>query len=151
MSETPKVKERPLSPHLQVYRLPYNALMSIGGRMVGIGLCLIFLAVLAWFVAVVWNPPLYDYTMTLLAHSYVKYGFIVLAFFIFFYFGNGIRHVLWDMGIGLNEKAGRATGNTVLLVSVLLTMGLWQMTCGCWSGYFSSGEVEILEGAQNVE
>lgn len=149
-SETPQKRERPLSPHLQVYRLPYNAKMSIMGRMVGIGLVISLMAVLSWFVAVVWSPALYDQSMVLLDNPYTKYVFIAWAFLIFFYIGNGIRHVLWDMGIGVNEKAGIATGNTVLLLAAIFTFGLWQLSCGCWTGYFSS-EVEILEGAQNVE
>lgn len=148
---TPNLKrERPLSPHLQVYRLPYNAKMSIAGRIVGVGLALSLLAVLAWFVAVVWRPEFYDQSMALLDNPFTKYVFIAWAFFIFFYIGNGIRHVLWDMGIGVNEKSGIMTGNIVLVISALLTFSLWEVSCGCWSGYFSS-EVEILEGAENAE
>lgn len=124
--------------------------MSIAGRMVGIGLALSLVAVLCWFVAVVWNPDLYDQTMVLLDNPFTKYVGFLWAFFIFFYIGNGVRHVLWSMGIGVNEKSGIMTGNIVLLLSVLLSIGLWQISCGCWSGYFSS-EVEILEGAQNAE
>lgn len=149
MSDTPNSIKRPLSPHLQVYRLPYNALMSIAGRMVGIGLALSLMVVLGWFIAVVWQPALYDQTMTLLDHPLTKYVFIAWAFFIFFYLGNGVRHVLWDMGIGVNQKAGIATGNIVLLLSVLATFGLWQLTCGCWSGHVS--DKTVVEGEQNVE
>ncbi len=148
---TPNLKrERPLSPHLQVYRLPYNAKMSIAGRIVGVGLALSLLAVLAWFVAVVWRPEFYDQSMAFLDNPLTKYVFIAWAFFIFFYIGNGIRHVLWDIGIGVNERSGIMTGNVVLVISALLTFGLWEISCGCWSGYFSS-DVEILEGAENVE
>lgn len=154
-TETGK-RERPLSPHLQVYRLPYNALMSIVGRMVGIGLALVLLVVLGWFVAVVWKPELYDQTMALLDNPFAKYGFIALAFAIFFYLGNGVRHVLWDMGIGVNEKSGIRTGNIVLVLSALLTFGLWQLSCGCWSGAYEepseqSAEQKTEEGADNAE
>lgn len=148
-TENKKMRDRPLSPHLQVYRLPYNAKMSITGRLAGIGLALSLMAALVWFIAVVWNPPLYDQTMTLLDHPYSKYVFIVWAFVIFFYMGNGIRHVLWDMGIGVNEKSGIMTGNIVLLLSALLTFGLWQVSCGCWSGYFDNAVTQ--EGEQNEE
>ena len=142
--------ERPLSPHLQVYRLPYNAKMSISGRLAGIILSLSLLAVLSWFTAIVWIPELYDQTMVLLDQPYTKYVFIAWAFLIFFYIGNGVRHVLWDVGIGVNEKAGIRSGNIVLFLSVLFTFGLWQMSCDCWPGYFSN-DVKILEGADNAE
>ena len=126
-------RERPLSPHLQVYRLPYNALMSISGRGVGILLSLVLLVLLGWFIGVVWHPPLYDQTMGFLDNSLTPYGLFGLAFLVFFYMGNGIRHVLWDMGIGVNEKSGILSGNIVLLLSAILTLGLWQTTCGCWA------------------
>lgn len=127
MSETAKGQKgvhRPLSPHLQVYNLPYNARMSIIGRAVGVGLALVTVIMLAWFNAVVWVPQIYDLTMTFLNNDFTYYGGLALAFLTFFYIGNGIRHVLWDMMIGVNEKAGILTGNIVLVLSALLTIGL---------------------------
>lgn len=150
MSDTPQKKERPLSPHLQVYRLPYNAIMSISGRGVGMLLSLCLIILLSWFVAVTWYPELYDYTLAFIDTPYTKYGFIGLAFLVFFYIGNGIRHVLWDMGIGVNEKAGILSGNIVLLLSAILTFGLWQASCGCWAGYFAQ-KAPVAEEAQTNE
>ena len=147
-TETTIKRERPLSPHLQVYRLPYNALMSITGRMVGIGLAISLLAVLSWFVAVVFNPALYDQSMALFDHAYAKYVFLAWAFAIFFYIGNGIRHFLWDMGVGVNQKAGIITGNIVLVLAALLTFGLWELNCGCWTEYMPQ-DVTVEEGIDN--
>lgn len=148
MSDQPNSIKRPLSPHLQVYRLPYNALMSIGGRGVGILLSLTLMVLLGWFVAIVWTPALYDQTMVLLDNSYTKYAMMLWAFLVFFYIGNGVRHVLWDMGIGVNEKAGITTGNIVLLLSAVLTFALWQVSCGCWAGYFD--KETSAQGGQNA-
>ncbi|NQZ14379.1 MAG: succinate dehydrogenase, cytochrome b556 subunit [Alphaproteobacteria bacterium] len=140
--------KRPLSPHLQVYRLPYNALMSISGRAVGIILTATLFVLCSWFVAVAWSLEIYNMTMSLLNHPLAGYGFLVWAFLVFFYIGNGVRHVLWNVGIGLNEKSGIFSGNLVLLLSVLLTLGLWQAACGCWKMYLSSNQVTIEEGAE---
>lgn len=147
---------RPLSPHLQVYRLPYNALMSIGGRIAGILLSLVLIVFLGWFSAVVWHLALYDETMALLAmgNPYTKYAFTALAFLIFFYLGNGIRHALWDFGIGVNQKSGIISGNIVLLLAALLTFGLWELGCGCLFGDMShdeTGAALVVEGEQNAE
>ena len=141
-------KERPLSPHLQVYRLPYNALMSIVGRIVGIGLAISLIALCVWFVAIVLHPTIFDQTKELLDNPYTKYVMMAWAFATFFYMGNGVRHVLWDIGIGLNEKAGRTSGNIVLLIAFLLTFGLWQVSCGCWTGYFIKAAPVAEAGAQ---
>lgn len=143
MSQKPNSIKRPLSPHLQVYRLPYNALMSIAGRGVGILLAVTLLVLLGWFIAVVWQPELYAQTMALLDNPFTKYAMMIWAFLVFFYIGNGLRHLLWDLGVGLNEKSGILSGNIVLLLSVLLTFGVWQFSCGCWSDTKSvSEEVE---------
>ncbi len=121
-------KERPLSPHLQVYKLPYNALMSIIGRAAGIALFIALSVILMWFVAVVWSPEYYDSTMEFLRKPelqlFVTLKLLLGAFVVFFYMGNGIRHVLWDMVIGVNVKFGEMTGNIVLVVSALLTLGI---------------------------
>ena len=159
--EAPKI-ERPLSPHLQVYRLPYNALMSIAGRMVGIGLCVSLIVLLAWFIASVWNPLFFAQSMEFLKTPYIKYVLLLWAFATFFYIGNGVRHVLWSMGIGVNEQAGIRSGNYVLLIAALLTFFLWKMTCGCCGDEHEAAPMtpevqtrqeqtlqqEILEGAE---
>lgn len=146
MSDTQK--ERPLSPHLQVYRLPYNALMSIGGRAVGIGLAISLIALCVWFVAITLDKTIFEQTMALIDTPYTKYVLMAWAFATFFYMGNGVRHVLWDLGIGLNESAGRLSGNIVLIVAFLLTFGLWQVSCGCWTGYFTKAAPVAEQGVQ---
>lgn len=146
MSDTPNSIKRPLSPHLQVYRLPYNALMSIAGRAVGIGLSIVMLVLCGWLVAVVWNPAFYDQSLALIETPYTKYAFLALAFLVFFYIGNGVRHVLWDMGVGVNEKAGIATGNIVLLLAAIATFGLWYVSCGC----HAVQDKTVIEGEQNA-
>ena len=150
MSEENTMRERPLSPHLQVYRLPYNAMMSIIGRMVGIGLCLSLVAVLGWFTAVVWNPEFYDQSMAFLSAPWVKYFMMLWAFAVFFYIGNGVRHVLWSMGIGVNEKAGIRSGNIALLLSAVLTFALWQFSCGCWSNDHEAAPMTEEVQAQQI-
>lgn len=138
--------KRPLSPHLQVYRLPYNALMSISGRIVGIGLAAAMVVVCAWFVAIVFNPSVYDQTQSLINMPFVKYVFLVWVFLIFFYIGNGIRHFLWHINVGVNEKSGIISGNIVLVLSALLTAGLWALSCDCMKSYADS-ETKITSEA----
>lgn len=135
MTSSPEPEsKRPLSPHLQVYRLPYNANMSIAGRGVGVGLAGLVTLLLMWFVAIVWSPELFDLTMSFIDTPYTKYAFLLLAFVVFFYIGNGIRHVMWDFVVGVNVKTGVMTGNVVLLLSALLTLGLWFVTSEHWGG-----------------
>ncbi|MCI5061212.1 MAG: succinate dehydrogenase, cytochrome b556 subunit [Alphaproteobacteria bacterium] len=150
MSEVKSTPERPLSPHLQVYRLPYNALMSISGRGVGIILSVVLMVLLGGFIYVAQNAENYDQVMALLKLPYVSWGLWGLVFLTFFYLGNGIRHVLWDIGIGLNQKAGIASGNIVLLLATILTLVLWQFSCGCWSAQVRDQDAPVQEEVENV-
>jgi succinate dehydrogenase / fumarate reductase cytochrome b subunit len=126
--QTDQASKRPLSPHLQVYKLPYNAVMSIAGRAVGIALFIALSVILMWGVAVIWNPPLYAATMEFLntpaMHMMMTAKLLIGAFAVFFYLGNGIRHVIWDASIGVNVKFGEMTGHIVLIVSAVLTVAL---------------------------
>jgi len=135
MSTSPELKDkRPLSPHLQVYKLPYNALMSIIGRAVGIALFIALSVILVWFYLSVWNPEIFTATMEFLRGpiigQIITFKLLLGAFAVFFYLGNGIRHVLWDMVIGVNVKFGELTGNIVLAVSAALTLALAALVFG---------------------
>ncbi|MFK7839823.1 MAG: succinate dehydrogenase, cytochrome b556 subunit [Bdellovibrionales bacterium] len=121
--------KRPLSPHLQVYKLPYNAIMSITGRAIGIALAIALSVILVWFSASVWNPEIYTTTIEFLNQPIIKqimtYKLLLGAFAVFFYLGNGVRHVLWDLVIGVNVKFGILTGHITLAIAAILTIGLW--------------------------
>ncbi|MEM6811666.1 MAG: succinate dehydrogenase, cytochrome b556 subunit, partial [Pseudomonadota bacterium] len=123
-------RPRPLSPHLQVYRLPYNAVMSISGRAAGIILSFSFVVLCLLVSASIWFPSLYMPLIEFLSHPFIYYILLLWAFVIFFYLGNGIRHFLWDQLVGINERMGIITGNIVLLISALLTLALWGATSG---------------------
>lgn len=131
MSDTAARKaKRPLSPHLQVYKLPYNAVMSITGRAVGVGLAKAVSFLCLLLITVVWYPPAYDVVTDFLKLPAVGYFLLFTAFVIFFYLGNGVRHVLWDASIGVHHKTGRMTGNIALGVAVALTAALWAFVAG---------------------
>ena len=99
------------------------------GRAVGIALAFALSVILGWFVVIVWNPAFYDVTMYFLNAPIMsvitQYTFLLGAFAVFFYLGNGVRHVLWDMVIGVNVKSGILTGRITLIIAALLTLGLW--------------------------
>src|SRR5690348_15437891 len=86
---------RPLSPHLQVYRLPLTAVMSITHRITGVGLSLGLIVVTVWLVAAAYGPEAYD----AFAGFMVSWlGLLILLGFslaLFFHLCNGIRHLLW--------------------------------------------------------
>jgi succinate dehydrogenase / fumarate reductase cytochrome b subunit len=132
MSEQTHSIKRPLSPHLQVYRLPMTAKMSISHRITGVLLTAGLVVMALWFLAASLGEETYNQAMTFINTPYTRYIFIAWAFALFYHMGNGIRHLFWDMVVGLNEKAARVTGTLVLLFAVLMTFGVWYVTCDCY-------------------
>lgn len=116
-------KPRPLSPFMigPYYRPQLTSMLSITHRATGVALCAGALLLVWWMAAVAAGPDAYE---TFLRYARGGVGAIVmvgLVFSLVFHALNGIRHLLWDAGWGLEVPRAYATGWTVLALSVLGT------------------------------
>jgi len=116
---------RPLSPHLQVYRWYFTMALSIGHRVSGCGLA-VGLLLLTWgltalaggeesFATVDWwvgNP----------FGALVLFGY---TFILFYHMANGIRHLFWDAGYGFDLEIAQKSGFAVLAAAGGLTVITW--------------------------
>jgi succinate dehydrogenase / fumarate reductase cytochrome b subunit len=116
---------RPLSPHLQVYRLPMAALMSISHRITGAALaggCVLFTAFL---MAAAVGPGAYGIALAL---AYSWFGqvclFLLLGAF-YYHLCSGIRHLIWDTGRMFEKSQAFVSGWIVLAATIALTLGTW--------------------------
>jgi succinate dehydrogenase / fumarate reductase cytochrome b subunit len=117
--------ERPLSPHLQIWRWHPTMAASILHRLTGVGLYLAFLCLAAWLVLLAMGPPSYAWLDDLF-HSWFGqlklYGvFGVLAF----HAANGVRHLVWDTGRHFAPKAASASAMLVVLFALAAPAALW--------------------------
>jgi succinate dehydrogenase / fumarate reductase cytochrome b subunit len=115
---------RPVSPHLQVYDLPLAAKLSIFHRATGlilfIGMLMMVAVLLASTSANSWN------TMhSLLSSMPGKLVLFGLTFSLYYHFCTGIRHLLWDMGMGFSLTQTDLSNRIILIVSVVLTLMTW--------------------------
>jgi succinate dehydrogenase / fumarate reductase, cytochrome b subunit len=128
----PSVKEnRPLSPHLQVYKIQITSLLSIMHRGTGIVLYGGSILWALWFLALASGPQNYNRLQDFLLDPL---GLIILigwSFSFFYHLCNGIRHLLWDLGIGYEMPMVRLTGWTVIVASLLLTIMAWILGILC--------------------
>lgn len=125
MSHAAKPPARPLSPHLQVYRLPLAAWLSISHRITGVGLTLGTLLLTWWIAAAAYGPDAYD---TFAAFIGSPLGVLILFGFsvaLFFHLCNGIRHLLWDAGKNFSIAETKRTNTFVLAGTVILTVVAW--------------------------
>ena len=116
---------RPLSPHLQVYRPQITSMLSFSHRISGVVLGAGALLLTWWLVAAVEGPESFDEVQTIIGSWYGRlliFGF-TLAFF--FHLCNGVRHLFWDLGYGLELRSVYRSGWVVMVLTVVLTLFSW--------------------------
>jgi len=116
---------RPLSPHLQVYRLPFTALTSISHRVSGVLLAGGALALVYWVVAAAAGPSNYVVANQIFASWPVQLLMLVWTFVLFYHLCNGIRHLFWDAGYGFELQTAQRSGQAVIVGAALLTGIAW--------------------------
>jgi succinate dehydrogenase / fumarate reductase cytochrome b subunit len=100
--------ERPLSPHLQIYRWYFTMALSIAHRITGVGLALGLVLFTWWLLALASGPEAFAIVHGVMT-SWV--GAVILFFYtltLFYHMGNGIRHLVWDFGYGFDLQVARA-------------------------------------------
>lgn len=116
---------RPLSPHLQVYRLPLLAVLSVVHRATGVALAA-GMVLLAWWLGAAAAGPDFFATVQAVLGSWL--GRLVLLGFtvsLFYHLANGIRHLLWDVGWGFDLPHAYASGRIVVAATAALTALAW--------------------------
>lgn len=117
---------RPLSPHLSIYRNDMGMMMSIIHRITGTGLALTGILLVWWFSAAAIGPgyfALVDGILTSWAGTLVMLGSLWAFWYHFF---NGVRHLRWDLGKGLGIGESNRSGWYVAICSVLFTaLSVW--------------------------
>ena len=116
---------RPLSPHLQIYRPQLTAVLSILHRITGVALAPGTLLLIYWLAAAAYGPAAFERAQSILASPIGILLLIGWTFAVFFHLCNGIRHLFWDVGAGFEMSQLRASGWTVIIASVVLTVLVW--------------------------
>jgi succinate dehydrogenase / fumarate reductase, cytochrome b subunit len=124
---------RPLSPHLQIYRWQLTSVLSILHRMTGIALTVGAILLVLWFGAAADGPEPFAKMQWFLG-SWI--GLLLMfgwSLALFYHLCNGIRHLWWDTGRGLELKGVYTSGWTVLMATAALTVVAWIAGFASWS------------------
>jgi len=116
--------DRPLSPHLSVYKFKYTLVSSITNRITGGALTVALLVLAYWLVALASGPGAYDRAVVVLSHPLFKLIFAGFAFCFAYHLVAGVRHLIWDTGRGMERRQSQSSAWLVGVLSVLLTLGL---------------------------
>lgn len=113
--------QRPLSPHLQVYRWQITMWLSSLHRITGGLLSAGAIALGIWLIAAASGEDSYESIVAVYGAPWFKVLLVGWAFCFFFHLANGVRHLAWDTGAGFERERIAATGWAVVIVAVLAT------------------------------
>lgn len=122
--------ERPLSPHLQVYRPQMTMVLSIVHRMTGVALTGGAVLLVWWLVGIAIGPAYYAKVMAVLGTWIGQLALLGFIWSFYYHLCNGVRHLLWDTGRGLEMPVAERNGYLVVLVSVALSALTWYFGMG---------------------
>jgi len=113
---------RPLSPHLTIYRPQLTSMTSILTRITGNAMLISALLIVWWFLAAATSPEAYT-----VANGFLTswFGDLVMTFSVlglWYHTLAGVRHLIWDNGIGLDIPTAEKMGWAVIIGSVVLTI-----------------------------
>ena len=120
---------RPLSPYLGVYKFMYTMALSILHRITGCAAAVGFLLFVWWLMALASGPAAYASAMNALATPFAKLLLVGFTFSFIYHFCNGIRHLVWDTGRGLERAQARRSGAVVVIAALLLTAAALWFAC----------------------
>lgn len=117
-----EISERPISPHLQIYKPQLTAVLSILHRATGVFLTLGTLLLVYWVLSLATGSEPYANAQAFFGSAFGRLILFPWVFSLFYHLCNGIRHLFWDAGFGFEIRTVYATGTIVLVASLILTL-----------------------------
>ncbi|PIB25677.1 succinate dehydrogenase, cytochrome b556 subunit [Amylibacter kogurei] len=113
---------RPLSPHLTIYRPQMSSMTSIFVRLTGIALTLGFVMIIWWLIAAASGPAYFDRINGLMTGWFSMLIWIASIWALWYHFLGGVRHLIWDMGYGFDLKTADLMGYIMIGGSFVMTI-----------------------------
>ncbi|MBC8337336.1 MAG: succinate dehydrogenase, cytochrome b556 subunit [Rhodospirillales bacterium] len=113
---------RPLSPHLQVYRPQLTSLLSILHRITGVGLWAGALMMTYWLSSATYGPEAFERAQGILGSWFGRLVLLGLTAALYYHLANGIRHLAWDIGWGFEMDNLQISGWAVVVFTGVMTL-----------------------------
>ncbi len=118
-------QNRPLSPHLGIYRWLITNTLSILHRMTGVALTLGLIPLALWLYGAAFEPALFSWLQWAFGSILGKLALFGWTVAFYFHLGNGIRHLNWDIGRGFALDEVLASGRLVIVFAISLSIFTW--------------------------
>jgi succinate dehydrogenase / fumarate reductase cytochrome b subunit len=117
--------DRPLSPHLGIYRWQISNTLSILHRLSGFGLTLGLIPLSLWLWGAAYEPNLFGWLQWAFGTLVGKAALFGWTLAFYYHLGNGIRHLNWDIGRGFELDELLESGRLVIAFALFLTIFTW--------------------------
>ena len=117
--------ERPMSPHLQVYKISFTMIMSMMHRVSGFILYLGSFLFLAWYLSIFFGQESYNFVNQLFSFSIIKFALFLFTWVFFHHLFGSIRHFIWDFGLGFDLNSIEWLARLTALFSFLSASLVW--------------------------
>ena len=117
--------DRPLSPHLSIYRWPITMVSSILHRATGVAMAVGFVVLVGWLFDAASGPDVYAKFLGVMDSTIGCVLLVGWSYAFFYHLSNGIRHLVWDTGRGLEKEQATASAWFVIVASIVLTAAFW--------------------------
>ena len=118
-------RQRPLSPHLQIYKPQLTSILSILHRVTGVTLSMGSVILVSWIIVLTLGEETYVIYTKIINHWFSHLVLMGFTFGVFYHLSNGIRHLFWDAGYGYGLREAYISGSLVIFSSLLLTGMTW--------------------------
>ena len=126
-------EDKPLSPHIQIYRPQITSILSITHRLTGIGLAVGAVALTWWINTAAYGPDVFTSAQTFAASWFGRILLLGWTLALFYHLFNGIRHLFWDAGIGMEISQVNRSGWLVIVMTILMTLVSWAAGYGLFN------------------
>ncbi|MBT3777779.1 MAG: succinate dehydrogenase, cytochrome b556 subunit [Pelagibacteraceae bacterium] len=116
---------RPLSPHLSIYKKVLPAVFSIFHRFTGIGMSIGALLLSIWIILIALGPNYFSIFQSISSYVIFKVFLFFWTMAIFYHLFNGIRYLIWSYGKMMELDAVYKSAYIVLALSILSTLFVW--------------------------
>jgi succinate dehydrogenase / fumarate reductase cytochrome b subunit len=127
MAGASRPEDKPLSPHLSIWRWHVTMASSILHRLTGIGLYGAAICLAIWLMAAAAGPEAYAPVGAFLATRIGMIGMYLVVAALAYHFANGIRHLVFDTGAGLTPQDADASAWFAILFGLAAPIGLWAL------------------------
>ncbi len=117
--------KRPMSPHLQIYKLPLTAYVSIGNRIAGVINSVAMVLLVLVLAVAAGSTTDSSFILSVLNSWFGKLVLFGFTLTLYYHMCNGIRHLFWDVGMGFELETANKTAKVSIGVAVVLTIITW--------------------------